>query len=125
MGGPHDIQTRRGIVVFDKEQRFPVKAAITSMGLLLLSCLSFALPSMFPVSHCHEVLMVSRIGSVIVASCYVAFLLFQLVTHSRTLADEEQAVQNENVEDEEEASLTVWCSVALMMVSALLVSANS
>merc|ERR1712008_504061 len=79
----------------EKEQKFPVKSALVSMAMLLFSCMSFALPTIFnawPSDDTEAVLTVSRIGAWIVMSSYLAFLVFQLFTHRKTLTKEEDSV---------------------------------
>eukprot|EP00928_Gymnodinium_smaydae_P070008 TRINITY_DN53957_c0_g1_i1.p1 TRINITY_DN53957_c0_g1~~TRINITY_DN53957_c0_g1_i1.p1 ORF type:complete len:554 (+),score=146.64 TRINITY_DN53957_c0_g1_i1:225-1664(+) len=139
-------------IAFEKEQKFAVKTALVSMALLFFSCMSFALPTVFdalPSDDSSNVLRVSRIGAVICTSSYLAYLLFQLVTHSATLAKEEtdlgsrrsdgeaasperlEGQQEEDSDDEdfgeeeESASLTVWCSTLIMVIITVVVSISS
>jgi Ca2+:H+ antiporter len=131
--GADDFQSRRGCCVVDKEQRFPVRSALTSTGLLFLAITSFVLPSLFAEDACDAELKVSRIGSLLLITAYVAFLVYQLFTHSVTLMQEERAISDfhldegaeEDEEEEEAAGLSIWCSVLLMFGSALCISANS
>lgn len=122
----------------EKEQKFGMKGALISIAMLLFSCMSFALPTIFnayPSDDSKSVLQVSRIGACIVLSSYVAYLLFQLFTHERTLASEgegeddsdEEGDDEEDIDEDEElgASLTVWCSLLLMFITTLAVALNS
>jgi len=130
---------RRRLVGMEKEQKFPVKSALISVSMLLFSCMSFALPTIFsayPGDDAEGVLKVSRIGAWIVGSSYVAFLVFQLLTHTQTLSKDEQNPggteslptsmtgfeEEEEDEEEEAASLTAGCAVALMFGCTLVVS---
>jgi len=71
---------------------------------------------------------------VIVLSSYVAYLIFQLLTHERTLGDEEDAL-SPGLEDEPEApeededdagpGLTAGCATLLMALCTLFVAINS
>lgn len=125
-----DSSYREHFIGLEKEQKFPVKGALISLAMLLFSCMSFALPTifdLFPSDDSKSVLQVSRIGAWIVMSSYVAFLIFQLVTHRKTLTKEEKEftssspamrafedaeddVEVEEESDEEVASLTWWLS---------------
>jgi len=125
------FEARFGI---EKEQKFPVKGALISMGMLLFSCMSFALPTIFnalPTNDADSVLQVSRIGAWIVMSCYVAFLIFQLHTHRTTLAKSEQnpggLLSDEEIfdDEEEEPSLTATCALGLMAACTVVTSVNS
>lgn len=122
----------------EKEQKFPTKSALLSVAMLLFSCTSFALPTMFSsvTDDESQVLKVSRIGACIVASTYVAFLAFQLFTHTRTLSREEQGREGDDSpvdqgadaeeEDEEEAAgLSAWCAILLMAACTVVTSFNS
>jgi len=134
-------------VGLEKEQKFPVKGALVSMAMLLFSCMSFALPTIFnarPTDDFEAVLTVSRIGAWIVMSSYLAFLVFQLFTHRKTLTKEENALgvvswglasmpihTSEGEDDceenssEEAASLTRWFAFGLMALTTIVVSVNS
>uniref|UniRef100_A0A7S4QR37 Sodium/calcium exchanger membrane region domain-containing protein n=1 Tax=Alexandrium monilatum TaxID=311494 RepID=A0A7S4QR37_9DINO len=146
-----------GFIGVEKEQKFALKSALISVAMLLFSCMSFALPTMFDsFTHDHaKVLTVSRIGAWIVMSTYVAFLLFQLLTHTKTLSRDENGPvggvssagfgyaansgvvmtgvmteegdddEEEEAEEEEAASMSVWCAVALMAVCATVTALNS
>lgn len=122
---------------WEKEQKFPVKGALINMAMLLFSCMSFALPTIFnsfPSDDSKSVLKVSRFGALIVTSAYIAFLVFQLLTHTKTLTKEEASLANSTPviyeqdpddDEEESASLTVWCSFVLMALCTVVVSINS
>mmetsp|Transcript_5494 Transcript_5494/g.10327 ORF Transcript_5494/g.10327 Transcript_5494/m.10327 type:complete len:532 (+) Transcript_5494:71-1666(+) len=133
---------REGATRMEKEQKFPLKGALISMSLLLFSCMSFALPTIFnayPTDDGKAVLKVSRIGACIVGSSYIAYLVFQLYTHHETLGKEENALSAENGtedgadEDDESAddeaddapSLTSSCALLLMAATTLVVAVNS
>lgn len=135
----NDPSFKRRWVGFEKEQKFAIKGALISMAMLLFSCMSFALPTIFnafPSDDSEKVLKVSRIGAWIVMSSYVAFLFFQLATHTKTLSKEENALGGDALEDgggdddddEDEgggASLTAWCALLLMALTTVVVSFNS
>eukprot|EP00929_Paragymnodinium_shiwhaense_P029912 TRINITY_DN17053_c0_g1_i1.p1 TRINITY_DN17053_c0_g1~~TRINITY_DN17053_c0_g1_i1.p1 ORF type:complete len:542 (-),score=63.55 TRINITY_DN17053_c0_g1_i1:202-1827(-) len=141
-------------VTLEKEQKFAVKTALVSTAMLLFSCTSFALPTVFdalPTNDTDKVLRVSRIGAIIVFMSYLAFLFFQLVTHKNTLSKEEtdlgdrtcrtdmttpvgteksegiasQEAEYEDDEDDGGPGLTASCAIFSMLVSTLIVSTNS
>eukprot|EP00929_Paragymnodinium_shiwhaense_P084042 TRINITY_DN44920_c0_g1_i2.p1 TRINITY_DN44920_c0_g1~~TRINITY_DN44920_c0_g1_i2.p1 ORF type:complete len:546 (-),score=80.37 TRINITY_DN44920_c0_g1_i2:109-1746(-) len=139
-------------ITLEKEQKFAVKTALVSTAMLLFSCTSFALPTVFdtlPTNDVYEVLKVSRIGAVIVFLSYLAFLFFQLVTHKNTLSKEEtdlavsssrqaQAAQVlspptdqdsidlvEEDDDDGGPGLTAPCAILCMVLCTLVVAANS
>jgi len=135
----NDSTFREHMVGLEKEQKFPLKGALIEMAMLLFSCMSFALPTIFnafPSDDSKSVLQVSRCGALITTSAYIAFLVFQLLTHTKTLTKEEHMLdgrdpspviydQEDSDDDGEAASLTVWCSVLLMAVCTVVVSVNS
>jgi len=117
----------------EKVQTFASQSV--SMAMLLFSCLSFALPSIFAMRYEADILTVSRFGAILVMSSYIMFLIFQLCTHSNTLqaadraaaADavsaEEEAEEfaaADAVEEEAEANLTKPVSVGLMLLVTIL-----
>ncbi|CAE7936782.1 CAX5 [Symbiodinium sp. KB8] len=128
---------KNGPTRMEKEQKFAVKSALISMAMLMFSCMSFALPTIFnsyPSDDRKSVLQVSRIGAVIVLSSYVAYLIFQLLTHEKTLGGEEEALspgleegEDEEEDDEDDAGpgLSASCATGLMAVSTLAVAVNS
>merc|ERR1719265_1292671 len=75
-----------------KEQNFQVQGALVNMAMLLLACMSFALPTVFVNTggrNAFEVdLMVSRQCSLLILSSYFAYLIFQLYTHIGLFEDE-------------------------------------
>eukprot|EP00929_Paragymnodinium_shiwhaense_P052771 TRINITY_DN2642_c0_g1_i1.p1 TRINITY_DN2642_c0_g1~~TRINITY_DN2642_c0_g1_i1.p1 ORF type:complete len:455 (+),score=113.54 TRINITY_DN2642_c0_g1_i1:83-1447(+) len=100
----------------EKMQKFAMHGVTISMAMLLFCCMSFAFPTIFAEDHKGDpgVLAVSRIGSVLVMSSYLAFLLFQLLTHRKTLERDEEALAGGDEAEEEEANLSIWVSMALM-----------
>mmetsp|Transcript_172026 Transcript_172026/g.551412 ORF Transcript_172026/g.551412 Transcript_172026/m.551412 type:complete len:407 (+) Transcript_172026:15-1235(+) len=78
----------------EKIQSFSVLGAVVNTSMLLISCMSFSLITVFrQVSHVEgdaymeEVLLpVSRIASMIIILAYVAYTVFQLVTHKDAMA---------------------------------------
>lgn len=130
---------KNGPTRLEKEQKFAVKSALISMAMLMFSCMSFALPTIFnsyPSDDSKSVLKVSRIGACIVLSSYVAYLIFQLLTHEKTLGNEEDALspgleeeeQNADADEDEDdvgPGLTAGCATLLMGLCTLAVAINS
>lgn len=134
---------RRHHIGFEKEQKFPLKAALISLGMLFFACMTIVLPTLFnslPTDDRGSVLTVSRIGSWITMSSYIAYLAFQLFTHKITLAAEERMepvrshvtfddnhITASEEEDDEEGAPSLHASVALglMALSTLVVALNS
>jgi len=146
-----DWWLRRGIGL-EKEQKFPVKSAMISIGMLLFACCVIVLPTIFnalPTKDSDDVLKVSRVGSWITMSCYIAYLLFQLITHVETLQKDENMESKKNLlnvraeesaifgqrescpeveeedDDEEDAALDPPVAILLMLVSTIVVAINS
>lgn len=122
---------------WEKEQTFARKSALISGAMLLFSCMSFALPTVFnayPSNDSKAVLKVSRVGAIIVLSSYIMYLIFQLLTHEETLAKEERGVEeglgggNDDDGDEDEDSapgLSATCATLLMLLCTVTVALNS
>merc|ERR1712048_360150 len=91
--------------------------------------MSVALPTIFdayPSNDRQNVVKVSRIGACIVGSSYIAFLIFQLITHAATLKKDEAQNDDDDDDDEEEgAGITIRCAIALMFVTTVVVAASS
>merc|ERR1712232_358238 len=70
-----------------KEQVFQVQGALVNITMLLLACMSFALPTIFVNTvdgldpEDGRGLLVSRVCSIFILASYVAYLIFQLYTH--------------------------------------------
>lgn len=134
---------RRRYVGMEKEQKFSVKSAMISMAMLFFACMVVVLPTLFNALPDHDtasVLQVSRIGAWITLSCYLMYLIFQLLTHSVTLSMSDklatsppsnmplmQADFMADDEEEEEESASIDASVAIIMMAAVtvLVALNS
>jgi Ca2+:H+ antiporter len=114
-------------IQMEKVQHFGAMGAMVNISLLLLSCLSFVIVTIF-----HHVLAnsddddaldhllpVSRSSAVVVISCYVAYIVFQLGTHRSALADEVDEADEDGSDD---PMLSVGMSVAVLFVVTLLVA---
>jgi len=112
----------------EKVQAFNILGALVNTSMLLSSCTSFCLITAFynvlnesdlePEEQASLLLRVSRGSSIIIALAYVAFIIFQLVTHRRTMS-EDQPEESEGADDAE-SSLSVYKAVALLFVTTLL-----
>jgi len=108
-------------------QKFSKQAASANVSLLLLSATSLALPACFyktvvnPESHqeMELTLTISRVISLILLSCYMAFLFFSFVTHKDAETSEDED------EEENEEPLPAWLALILLVVTTLLVAFTS
>merc|ERR1711865_974601 len=67
----------------------------------------------------ETLLPVSRICSVVIVSSYVAYIIFQLVTHKDVMGEEDDGGE------EEVASLSIGMSVFVLAVTTVLVALSS
>lgn len=102
-----------------KEQTFIVNSALVSVTMLLVSCLSFALPTVFAQGFRDQEILVSisRTSAIIVGLSYFAYLFFQLVTH--------RLEGGEGDDDDDGDGMTVSCSVLLLAATTVLVAISS
>lgn len=118
--------------VAEKVQRFDVLGALVNTSMLLLSCMSFCLVTVFSsTAHVHGVdftektlLPVSRICSLIVASAYAAYIFFQLGTHSKLMADGADGEGGDG-EGADEPQISVKAATLLLAVTTVLVAIAS
>jgi len=133
-------------VVSEKVQKFSVLTALVNTSMLLLSCLSFSLVTIFYSQNAEReeeaavvpdgeevpvvdtvagLLPVSRTCSIIIIIAYCAYIFFQLVTHREVMGEEEgDAGDGEEVEEEEPA-LTISQSITVMLVCTFVVAFSS
>jgi len=115
--------------VGEKVQTFSVMSALVNTSMLLLSCLSFSLVTVFASETDHHgsavmegvLLPVSRICSIIIIIAYGAYIFFQLVTHRVAMAEEEE----EEGGDDEEPALSIPMAVLVMLATTCLVAFSS
>jgi len=103
-----------------KESKFNNTAASANMSCLSLGALALALPTIYanvPGTELEDVLMISRITSIVIAFVYVLFLIFQLYTHSDLFGGDE--------EEEEESGLSAATSVILLLGATIAVAVCS
>lgn len=119
-----DASGGRGLrLVTEKEQVFIVNSALVSVTMLLVSCLSFALPTVFTQAFGEKetVLSISRTAACIVGLSYFAYLFFQLITHRNMLANADDGDDDDDNED----GLTSGFAIGLLAVTTLFVSVSS
>merc|ERR1719367_421263 len=114
-----------GQFVQEKIQSFSVLGALVNTSMLLISCMSFSLITVFrSVSRgmeqddYHEsiLLPVSRISSIIIMLAYIAYIVFQLVTHKQAMSEDADN------EDSDEQHLPIAKSMALLAVTTVIVA---
>mmetsp|Transcript_173295 Transcript_173295/g.555839 ORF Transcript_173295/g.555839 Transcript_173295/m.555839 type:complete len:458 (-) Transcript_173295:147-1520(-) len=111
----------------EKVQKFGVLGALVNISMLLLSCLSFVIVTIFrSVTERHSMeeslLPVSRTCALVMISAYAAYIVFQLGTHRTVLAEE---VHEETEGDDEEPSLSLRTSMMLLFFTTVLVACCS
>ena len=108
---------------------FNTTAANVYCSLLLLSVMSFIIPTAFVQLHTNavDILHVSRQISVVTFLTYVAYITFQLVTHKNLFdGDEGDKPKAEDEEEEdEEPQFSFWFAFVGMGVATVLLSLGS
>lgn len=122
-------------LVMEKEQSFHVDGAHCSVTMLLLSCMSFALPTVFvKMGNEEQIEPLSHIGAIIVGVSYLAYLIFQLFTHKNYFSGEEEGEGSDKDNDGEMATtdddddgpmLSTKLSIFLLFLMAVLTSISS
>jgi len=109
--------------VGEKVQTFSVMSAMVNVSLLLLSCLSLSLVTVFfaenekSVDGMDEVVLsVSRHCAIVMCLSYFAYVFFQLVTHRDSMAEDE------GEEEGDEPTISIPSSIAVMFFVTLMVS---
>lgn len=110
--------------VAEKVQHFHALGALVNTSMLLLSCLSFSLVTVFEAINRVDgtnmeatMLPVSRICSLIIISAYVAYVVFQLGTHREVLGACE-----EETEEAEDPALSVTVATLLLFLITIVVA---
>lgn len=104
-----------------KESRFNKTGASAVSTCLVLGAISLALPSIYhhvPGTTEASVLLISRLSSIVIAVCYISFLVFQLHTHASYFT-------GEGGEDEEEPPMSAAASMALLFATTVVVAYSS
>eukprot|EP00928_Gymnodinium_smaydae_P004892 TRINITY_DN11678_c0_g2_i1.p1 TRINITY_DN11678_c0_g2~~TRINITY_DN11678_c0_g2_i1.p1 ORF type:complete len:442 (+),score=106.52 TRINITY_DN11678_c0_g2_i1:84-1409(+) len=109
----------------EKLQSFSNASALVNTSMLLLSCLSFSLVTIFHAeTHGGEhsvMLPVSRICSIICSISYAAYVYFQLVTHKDTMEEEGEG----DDEEDEPPKFNIQTALACMCTVTLLIAFSS
>merc|ERR1712032_711462 len=117
-------------------QSFSLLGALVNTSMLLVSCLTFSLVTAFRVVSFSEgsedalyredvLLPVSRISSVVIILAYVAYVVFQLVTHKEAMADVSEDDEDDGSTHSALMATVVLCVTTLFVAysSELLVDA--
>jgi Ca2+:H+ antiporter len=119
-------QTEETEFVNEKVQTFSAMSALVNTSMLLLSCLSFSLVTVFSseglagLDETTSVLLpVSRTCSIIIMLAYVAYIFFQLVTHREAMAEEE------GPGNDEEPTLSIPTAITVMLCTTFIVAFSS
>jgi len=123
-----EYQQVQSAFMAEKVQTFDVLGAMVNTSMLLLSCLSFTLVTIFrsltddvdDESDTSSLLLVSRICSIIIASVYAAYIVFQLGTHSKAMASED-----DGEDDADEPMFSVLTCTFLLFVTTTVVALAS
>ncbi|CAL6373806.1 unnamed protein product [Bathycoccus prasinos] len=107
-----------------KEQYFNAEGVMMNFGLLLLAVMGLSLPALLHFTHTElhgtaSELALSRFSSTILLLIYLAFLYFQLVTHTHLYEDEED---DDDDDDAEELVLGFWDSIVWLGVFTVFIS---
>jgi len=108
---------------------FMAEGPMNNVTMLLLSCLSFTLPTVFSsvsslAASDEHLLRVSRVGSCIIGVCYLAFLFFQLFTHANWLSGAEGAEEEED-EGEHPPMISMWLAIVVLVSAAIATAISS
>jgi len=116
----------------EKIQSFSVLGALVNTSMLLISCMSFSLITVFRSvthdkaneSYAEDVLLpVSRISSIIIMMAYCAYIFFQLVTHKESMQAGREEAGGDQAEDNNH--LSVYTSCTILCVSTAVVAGLS
>merc|ERR1712072_397333 len=94
-----------------------------NFGLLLLAVMGLSLPAVLHFTHTElhgtaSGLALSRFSSTILLLIYLAFLYFQLVTHTHLYNDDD----DDDDDDDDELVLGLWDSIAWLGVITIFIS---
>merc|ERR1719343_283603 len=112
-----------GGFVGEKIQSFSVLGALVNTSMLLISCMSFSLVTVFrsvtfpedDEAYSEEILLpVSRISSIIIMAAYCAYIFFQLVTHKQAMAIDGDG---EDEGGDDESHLSVMKAMVMLFIT--------
>jgi len=114
-------------------QTFSAMTALVNTSMLLLSCLSTSLVTVFshelatrsPEGKSPEDILipVSRLCSIIIILAYVAYVFFQLVTHRESMGEDDSNAQEDD--EDEGATISIGTSVTVMFLVTIIVAFSS
>ncbi|KAL5721060.1 Vacuolar cation/proton exchanger 3 [Ranunculus cassubicifolius] len=110
-----------GIANMSQEQKYDRKQADVNSQLLLLALLCHMLPLMFNSVGTSETLtsiptlQLSRASSIIMLITYIAYLFFQLKTHSQFFETQEDDDVSDDAVSEDEAVLSFWSAMVWLI----------
>ncbi|XP_076890902.1 vacuolar cation/proton exchanger 1-like isoform X2 [Bidens hawaiensis] len=118
-----------GIANINKEQKFDHKQADANTLLLLLGLLCQITPLLFNLRSSKldtsPVLQLSRTSSIVMLIAYVAYLFFQLITHSQPYGAEEVEDDGDDGDDDEAdketASIGFWSAFIWLCVMTIII----
>ncbi|KAI3682134.1 hypothetical protein L2E82_50166 [Cichorium intybus] len=118
-----------GIANLNKEQNFDHKQADANSLLLLLGLLCQILPLLFnfrttdaPNLDVDSVLQLSRASSIVMLIAYVAYLIFQLKTHTQLFEAQEDEDDDDEDLDKETASIGFWSAFIWLCAMTITIS---
>jgi len=112
---------KKGLVK-EKVVNFTVEGPNVSVTMLLLSSLSFTLPTVFTyMGHEEHIVPLSRVGACIIMVSYLAFILFQLFTHTEYLS----GAGSEEGEDAEPPMISMWLALLVLFTAAVATAISS
>ncbi|XP_071699474.1 vacuolar cation/proton exchanger 1-like [Rutidosis leptorrhynchoides] len=121
-----------GIANLNKEQKFDHKQADVNSILLLLGLLCQIAPLLFNLQvknlskvNSGSVLQLSRASSIVMLVAYVAYLFFQLKTHSQFFGSQEDEDDNNEELEKESASMGFWSAFTWLCVMTIVISVLS
>mmetsp|Transcript_75407 Transcript_75407/g.245277 ORF Transcript_75407/g.245277 Transcript_75407/m.245277 type:complete len:411 (-) Transcript_75407:94-1326(-) len=103
-----------------KESTFNSTGASANMSCLTLSSIALGLPTIYsniPGTNFEDMLMISRISSVVIAIVYLLFLWFQLVTHADMFGEDD--------EEDEQATMSAFTSTLVLFGATCVVAVCS
>lgn len=117
-GDGDEIQRHDSALNFDEKiQSFSLLGALVNTSMLLVSCTTFSLITIFRCVLLEDddeanaiVLPVSRVSSIIIMLAYVAYVLFQLVTHKAAMSDQGD-------DDEDVPVVSMWVCILILFVT--------
>eukprot|EP00227_Mantoniella_beaufortii_P012769 CAMPEP_0197582066 /NCGR_PEP_ID=MMETSP1326-20131121/5391_1 /TAXON_ID=1155430 /ORGANISM="Genus nov. species nov., Strain RCC2288" /LENGTH=434 /DNA_ID=CAMNT_0043146083 /DNA_START=258 /DNA_END=1562 /DNA_ORIENTATION=- len=110
-----------------KEQKFNAEGVMMNFGLLLLAVMGLSLPALLHFTHTElhgtdSELALSRFSATILLMIYLAFLYFQLVTHTHLYEEPEDENDDDDDDDDDEAVLGFWGCIFWLSVATIFIS---